>query len=189
MKTMKLAVAAGALFVGLHVFAQVPSTEISAEQKAAVKEMMAAINLKQQMAQMGAAMSQSMPQMIQQMTAQTTRKLSPEAQAKAREQASKSMQASFPKLLAMYADPEVVQGMEDIMGRAYAKRFTLAEVKSVTAFFTSEAGKKMISAAPQIMQDTMPEIMALMSPRMKAFAEGIVKEAAGKAAENAPVAK
>jgi hypothetical protein len=67
--------------------------------------------------------------------------------------------------------------MEDIMGRAYAKRFTLAEIKAITAFYKSEAGKKMLSTGPQLMQEAMPEIMALTSPKINALMQEFTKKA------------
>lgn len=180
----------------LHVAAQpapvptsTPAVVVTLEQKAAVAEMLEAINFKQMMTQMGAAMAQSMPKMIEQQTALSTSKLPPEAQAKARNEATKSMQSSFPRIMAIYSDADVIKGMEDIMASAYAKRFTLAEIKAITAFYASDAGKKMQSSGPQIMQETMPEIMALVSPRMNAIVDSISNEAKEKAEAVAASAK
>jgi hypothetical protein len=150
---------------------------VTAELKAAIAEMLDAINFKQILPQMGAAMAQSFPQMIEQRTAQSTEKLTAEEQAKLRAETNKSMQSSFPKMIAIYSDPDVIKGMEDIMARSYAKRFTLAEIKTIAAFYKSDAGKKMQSMGPQLMQESMPEIMALVSPRMNMIIESIAKEA------------
>ena len=62
MKAMKLVLAALMLMAGT-VFAQAP---VDAEQKAAVKELLDAMNFKQMMSQMGVVMTQQMPQMFDQ---------------------------------------------------------------------------------------------------------------------------
>jgi len=161
--------------------AAAPLQVISPEQKAVVAEMLEAINFKQMMAQMGAAMTQGMPQMMAQSLEATIAKLPLEQRAKAREVAQESMKSSLNESMKLYTDPAIISGMEDIMGRAYARRFSLDEVKAITAFYKSAAGKKMMTDAPQIMQETMPEMAALMSPRMTAMIERVTKDVAEKA--------
>jgi hypothetical protein len=159
------------------VAAPLPASAVTAEQKAAIAEMLEAMNFKQTMSQMAAAMAQSIPQMTEKLSAPTLAKLPPEEQSKLRAQSLKASQSSLPRMLALYSDPAIVSGMEDIMGRIYLKRFSLDEIKAITVFYKSDAGKKMLSSTPQIMQDSMPEMMALIAPRMSEIAESIAKEA------------
>lgn len=177
-----LVLAACSVALSTSAVAQAPAAPTksdvpTAETKAAVAEMLEAINFRQMMSQMSAAMTQSMPQIFEQTTARMFEKLPPTEQKAAKEKFAASAQAGMQKAMAVYRDPEIMKGMEDIMGRAYAKRFTLAEIKTITVFYKSDAGKKMLSTGPQLMQETMPEIMALTSPRINALMEEVTKKA------------
>jgi hypothetical protein len=154
-----------------------PTLVVTAEQKAAIADMLEAMNFKQMMTQMASAMAQSMPQTSEKIIAPMLAKLPPEEQAKVRAQAIKSAQSSLPRLMAVYSDPVIMSGVEDIMGRIYLKRFSLDEIKAITVFYKSDAGKKLISSTPQIMQESMPEMMALIAPRMAEIVEKITKDA------------
>ncbi len=174
------------LLASFTAWSQTPPSATSPELKAALLEMMDAINLKQAMNQMAVAMTQSMPQMMARSTEQVVAKLPTDQQEKARASAKKSMETAMSGVSTMYNDPVIVQGMEEIMTRAYARRFTLAEIRSITSFYQNDAGKKMLTSAPQLMQDTAPEIMALMSPRMSTMIEKITKEVAESVKMNSP---
>ena len=66
------------------------------------------------------------------------------------------------------------------MARAYAKNFTTAEIKATTAFYISPAGKKTLTIMPKMMQETMPEIMAIVAPKMSAIMETATKDVASQ---------
>ena len=180
MKTLKLLVAVLSLAAGT-VCAQAPA-QVDVAQKAAVKELLDAMNFKQMMAQMSGPMMQRMSQMFDQMIEATpsSSKLSPEQKDAARKAAQESAAKSSKAMTELYNDPTVIQAFEDIMARAYAKNFTTAEIKATTAFYTSPAGKKALTIMPQMMQETMPEIMAVIAPRMSAIMESATKEVASQ---------
>ncbi len=180
MKTLKLFIAVLSLVAGT-VCAQAPSP-VDVAQKAAVKELLDALNFKQMMAQMSGPMLQQMPQMFDQMieAAPSSSKLSPEQKDAARKAAQESFARSMKATTELYNDPKVIEAFEDIMARAYAKNFTTAEIKATTAFYTSPAGKKALTIMPQMMQETMPEIMAVIAPRMSAIMESATKEVASQ---------
>ena len=126
------------LVLALHVSAQPSSEKVdqpSPELRAAAVEMLDAVNLRQMMNQMSSAMAQATPQMLEQMSGKMFDKLPPEQQKVAKEKAASAAKAAADRAMAIYRDPEVIQGMEDIMVRAYVRRFTLAEIKSITAFY------------------------------------------------------
>lgn len=139
---------------------------VSHEQKTAVKALLDAMNFKQMMSQMASAMSQNMPQMIGQM-ATSDPSMTTEQKAEARKLSAKAGDSASKAIVEIYNDPKVVQGMEEIMARMYAKNFTVDEIKAITAFYVSPAGKKTLTVLPQMMQQTMPEIMGLVTPRVK----------------------
>lgn len=179
MKTLKFAVA-GLLLVAGQVFAQ---PAVDAEQKAAVRELLDAMNFKQMMSQMAGAMSAQMPQMMDQLVDGMAggAKLSAEQKAEAKKLAQEAGAGTSKRLMEIYNDAQFISGVEDIMSRAYARHFTTAEIKATVAFYTSPAGRKALTVMPQMMQETMPEMMALMSPRMNEVMESVAKDVVAKA--------
>jgi uncharacterized protein len=173
MKSLKLLIV-GLLFAASGAFAQEP---VSAEQKAAVKELLDAMNFKQTMSQMIGAMSSQMPQMMDQMIegASKDSRLSAEQQADARKIAKDAQTSAYAEMTDLFKEPQFLQGIEDIMSRAYGKNFSVEEIKAITAFYLSPAGKKLLQSQPQVMQQVMPEMMALMSPRVSAIMEKTTK--------------
>ena len=180
MKTLKLFIAVLLLVAGT-VCAQAP-LPVDVVQKAAVKELLDAMNFKQMMAQMSGPMLQQMGQMFDQMieAAPSSSKFTPEQKAAARKAAQESSAKSSKAMTELYNDPTVIQGFEDVMARAYAKNFTTAEIKATTAFYISPAGKKTLTIMPKMMQETMPEIMAIIAPKMSAIMESATKEVASQ---------
>ncbi len=167
--------------VAFNAYAQTPAAEaLSDEKKAALAEMLEAINFKQTMSQMANGMIQAVPQAIAQTTTQLSLTLPPEEQAKIREEANASMATSMQKIAELYSDPKIVGGMEDIMSRAYGRLFSIAEIRQITAFYKSEAGKKMLTTAPRMMQETMPEMMTLSAPMMNEIIANTAKQAVAK---------
>jgi uncharacterized protein len=178
MKILTMFIVALAL-VGGGVRAQAPApAPVDAEQMAAVRELLDAMNYKQVLSQIGSMMTQQMPQMMDQMIDATAGngKLTPEQRAEATKLMRESMATSSKNMNEMYNDPQIVEGFENIMARSYARNFTTAEIKATAAFYTSPAGRKALTIMPKMMQETMPEMMALIGPRMKAMAEKMTKE-------------
>jgi uncharacterized protein len=183
MKAIRYVLVASMLCAGAAAFAQTPATSpvVTPEQKAAVKELLEAMNFKKMMSQMTGAMAQNMPQMIDQMVAGLDSSMTPEQKAEARKLAAKSSESATASMLDIYNDPQVLQGMEDIMARAYGSNFAVDEIKAITTFYNSPAGKKMLATQPQIMQQTMPEMMSLITPRMKEVMNKMAKDIAEQA--------
>ncbi len=169
-------------------FPALAQTPAEAEQRAAIKELLDVINFKQMFKQMNEAMRQQMPQMIAGMMegAVKSSKLPPEKRGEALRLAREMQDGALDKMLAVYNDPEVVRAMEDTMARAYARHFTTEEIRATTAFYRSPAGAKALTLTPKIMQETMPEIMSVISPKLQAIMEGVVKDAVARAESSAP---
>lgn len=182
MKAIKHVLVATMLCVSASAFAQTQTQAqatapavVTAEQKAAVKELLEAMNFKKMMSQTVAAMTQSFPQIMEQMTAGDMT-LTAEQKVEARKLSAKSGEAMVKSMTDIYSDPQIVQGMEDIMAKAYASNFAVDEIKAITAFYVSPAGKKMLAAQPQLLQQTMPEIMTLVTPRVKELMSKMAKD-------------
>jgi uncharacterized protein len=162
MKLLSVLVAS-CLLVSGAAFAQAAGD--AAAQKAAVADLMDAVNFKQSVSQMAKSMSQSMPQMVEQMVGNNP-KLSPAEQAKAKGMAAAESQKMSNALLDVYNDPEVIKSMEDMMSTAYARHFTGEEMKALTTFYRSPVGKKSLNVMPTIMQESMPLVANIIAPRM-----------------------
>lgn len=183
MKAIKYVLVAAMVCAGATAFAQAPATSpavVTAEQKAAVRELLDAMNFKKMMSQMVGAMAQNFPQMMEQAAVGDTT-LTSEQKVEARKLAAKSGETMMKSMAEIYSDPQVVQGLEDIMARAYGSNFAVDEIKAITAFYVSPAGKKLLVTQPQIMQQSMPEIMNLITPRMKDVMSKMAKEIAEQA--------
>lgn len=190
MKAIKNVLVAAMLCASATVLAQaqtqtpaIAPAVVTAEQKAAVKELLDAMNFKKMMSQMVGAMAQNFPQMMDQMVAASDSSMTPEQKAEARKLSGRSGETMMKSLTDIYNDPQIVQGMEDIMARAYGSNFAVDEIKAITMFYSSPAGKKMLATQPQLMQQTMPEIMALIAPRMKEVMDKMAKDIAAQAKE------
>ncbi len=186
MKAIKYVLVTAMLGAGAAAFAQTPTTTPTAatlEQKAAVKELLDAMDFKKMMSQMAGAMAQNLPQIMDQMVIASDTSMTIEQKAEARNLAAKSSDTLMKSMVGIYNDPLIIQGMEDIMARAYGSNFAVDEIKAITMFYSSPAGKKMLATQPQIMQQSMPEIMALITPRMKEVMGKMAKEIAEQAKE------
>ncbi len=184
MKAARYVLVTVMLCASATAFAQTSATTIivvAPEQKAAVKELLDAMNFKKMMSQMAGAMAVNMPQMVDQMVAVSDTSMTVEQKAEVSKLAAKSGETMTKSMIDLYNDPQIVQGMEDIMARAYGSNFAVDEIKALTAFYSSPAGKKMLATQPQIMQQSMPEIMALMAPRMKEVTAKMAKDIAEQA--------
>lgn len=165
-----------------------PAVTVSPDQKAAVRELLDAMNFKQMMMQMTVSMAQNMPKMMDQMFANNI-KMSDAEKIEARKSAGKASESAARAVLDIYNDPQILQGIEDIMARMYAKNFTVEEVKAIAAFYVSPVGKKTLTTLPLMMQQTMPEIMGLIAPRMNAAITKIVDEVAEEVKKNSQTNK
>ena len=184
MKAARYVLVTVMLCASATAFAQTSATTLIAvapEQKEAVKELLDAMNFKKMMSQMAGAMAVNMPQMVDQMVAASDTSMTVEQKAEVRKLAAKSGETMTKSMIDLYNDPQIVQGMEDIMARAYGSNFAVDEIKAMTAFYSSLAGKKMLATQPQITQQSMPEIMALMAPRMKEVMAKMAKDIAEQA--------
>lgn len=77
--------------------------------------------------------------------------------------------------------------MLDAMARAYARRFTLDELKAVSAFFDTPAGRAYATQAPTIMAD--PDVLASQRAMMTEAMQGVQERALALAARLSEASK
>ncbi len=162
---------------GQQPLAKAPA--VNEEQRAAINELLAAMNFKKTMSQMAGAVSQSMPQMMDQMIdsfAKSRSEVNAQKKEEMRRLAREKRAVITQQIVDLYSDPEVILALEDTMGAAYAKRFSTPEIQKITAFYNSPEGRKFQNYLPEIMQEAMPQIMRHMTPRMTALLEKNAKE-------------
>jgi uncharacterized protein len=63
----------------------------------------------------------------------------------------------YDRLMKEYESPQTTKWMINAIVRVYRDKFTLAEIKSIIAFYETPTGKKTISLLPQVMQECMKE--------------------------------
>ncbi len=180
MKTFKYFLATLAV-VSSVVSAHAPAS-VDAEQRAAVKELLEAMNFKQMVSQISGPMMQQMRQLSEDMVEKSSSRgnLTPGQVDELRSAARESSAKSFKAMTDLYNDPQFVESFEGIMARAYARNYTLDEIRATTAFYVSPAGKKILTVMPKMMQETMPEMMAIIAPRMSAITELTTKDMAAQ---------
>lgn len=163
-----------------------PAPAPSAAQTAAAQELLRAMDFRKQMRQMMGGMMQSMPQAMEQMTMQSAAKLSPEQQAAAMNAAREGVQGSMKRMVKLFEDDKMMGEIEAVAARSYAKAFTVAELKDLTKFYSSATGKKLMERQPALLQESMPEMMGIMQPRMMKIINELTEEAVAKAKAQAP---
>ena len=121
MKTFKYFLATLAV-VSSVVSAQAPAS-VDAEQRAAVKELLEAMNFKQMMSQISGPMMQQMRQLNEDMVEKSSSRsnLTPGQVDELRSAARESSAKSFKAMTDLYNDPQFVESFEGIMARAYAR--------------------------------------------------------------------
>lgn len=181
MTKLKAIFAAAIFALSAVVSAQQAAPTITPAQRAAAVELLKVMDFKKQMQQMSAMMAQSFPQAVGQLTSADSEKLSPEERERLKESLRASVGKAIAGMSAIYDDPEFLGQFEDLMAGAYARHFNVDELKSITAFYGSGAGKKFLERGPAIGAESMPQLMALMQPRMKALTEELAKEAIARA--------
>ncbi len=152
---------------------------VTPELRAAVKDLLDTTKTREGLAQTLQQMSQSVRPQMGQMMAQrieVNAALTPEQ----KQQVRASMEQPFESAVAdgqkIVTDPKVVDDTVDRMTALYAQRFTLDEIKQLTAFYKSPLGQKSISAVPGIVHDAMQGSMSVLVPKLNALADSTVQK-------------
>ena len=182
---MKKIVVAACLAVSLAmpsaVFAQSAQSAAPADpdSAAAVKELLVAMRYRDTMQQMSDQMMKNMPAiMLQGATAAIkNNKTATDAQ---KNEAITKMTREIPQaaaaMTALFKDPALMDDLAAEVGPLYARHFTTAEIRQMTAFYKTPVGTKMMALMPQIAGESMQISQKVMMPRIGAAIEKISKE-------------
>jgi hypothetical protein len=152
---------------------------VTPEMRAAVKDLLETTRTREGLAQTLQQMSQSVRPQMGQMMAQRIEMnsaLTPEQKQQVRASMEQPFEAAVGDGTKIVTDPKVVDDAVERMTSLYAQRFTLDEVKQLTAFYKSPIGQKSISAVPSIVHDAMQGSMTVLVPKLNALADSTVQK-------------
>ena len=165
---MKKLMLAAALVMGLS--APLVHAAEDAATVAAVKEMFEAMNYRAMGKQIFQQMNAAMPQVIAQ-SAKAAIDGNPNMNAEQKAQALQKLQAELPKLQGAIStlmnDPTLVDELIDQSVPMYARHFTAAEIRQITAFYRTPVGAKMLQTMPALTGEAMELSQRLMQPRVQ----------------------
>jgi hypothetical protein len=172
---------AAALTLAIPCFAQtVPALDPAVV--TAVKEMMAAMKVRDVMAAGMQQMQQTMPQAMRNSTAQMVNG-NPTMSAERKQQALAQFEKDWPKvqaeMQALFSDASLLDDMLAEMVPLYASNYSVDEIHQLSAFYQSPVGQKMLATTPKLMGQMMeisnrvivPRIQKLMAQTAKSVAE------------------
>lgn len=76
----------------------------------------------------------------------------------------------------VFDDPALADEMIEEMVPLYARRFSVAEIEQIAAFYRSPVGAKMLASMPQIMNESMQISQKIMLPRVGKIMQEAVTE-------------
>jgi hypothetical protein len=184
MKKLLISLAFAAAFAApVHAQTAAPAAPAvaTAESTAAARELLAAMNYRQMMANMAVTMNQSMPAMMKQSAMEMlNRKPGLSAEQKAAELAKidKELPRFAKTMSGTLSDPAFIDQMLEISVGIYARHYTAEEIRQITAFYRSPVGAKTLATMPAVMQEAMQATQRIMLPRIVKATEQLVAEAA-----------
>ncbi|WP_306391204.1 DUF2059 domain-containing protein [Telluria beijingensis] len=184
MKKILLAVTCAAAFAGIPSFAlaQAPAAP-SAQEAAAVKELMDAMDVRKMMTASFTEMEKALPQM---MRAQVTAVIN--ADPTASDEKKKAALAKIEQILPgaadavnrMFRDPALIEEMMAEIGPLYARNYTVDELKQLTAFYRTPLGQKMLALSPRLAAESMAVGQKIVAPRLNGLMLEVMQNAQAK---------
>lgn len=151
---------------------------VTPEARAAIKELLDVMNTRDGLTKTYGAMSQSLaPRMGEAMNRQieANAALSVEQKQKVRDGMNPPFENAVKEATAIVTSPKLVDETIEKMIPIYAKYFTTAEAKQLTAFYKTPLGAKTLTAMPQVINDSLQAGVAIFTPRVNAIMEKTMK--------------
>ncbi len=152
---------------------------VTPEMRAAIKELLDTSKFRDSLSQTYQGLVPSLPAQMAQMLnseIQKNQKLSEDQKKQVRERLNKSFDAAAKSGIAILQDPKMVDEIVEKVYPIYAKYFTLAEIKQLTAFYKSPVGAKSITTMPLVVGDTMRSTMTLLQGRISPILDNLLKK-------------
>ncbi|RNF32227.1 hypothetical protein NM04_02865 [Massilia aurea] len=184
MKKILLAVTCAAAFAGAPAFAvaqtAAPSTQGSEQERAAVKELMDAMDVRKMMTASFNEMEKALPQM---MRAQVTAVInadptaSDEKKKAALEKIEQVLPGAAEAVNRMFRDPALIDEMLAEIGPLYARNYSVAELKQLSAFYRTPLGQKMLALSPRLAAESMAVGQKIVAPRLNGLMLEVMQNA------------
>lgn len=184
MKKILLAVTCAAAFAGAPsmALAQAPAAA-STQEAAAVKELLAAMDVRKMMLASFTEMEKALPQMMRaQMTAVIN--ADPTASDDKKKEAMAKIEQVLPgaaeAINRMFRDPALLDDMMAEIGPLYARNYSVAELKELTAFYRTPLGQKMLALSPRLAAESMAAGQKVVAPRLNGLMLEVMQNAQAK---------
>lgn len=184
MKKILLAVTCAAALAGAPslALAQAPAAP-SAQEAAAVKELMDAMDVRKMMTASFNEMEKALPQM---MRAQVTAVInadptaSDEKKKAALEKIEQVLPGAAEAVNRMFRDPALIEEMMAEIGPLYARNYSVAELKQLSAFYRTPLGQKMLALSPRLAAESMAVGQKIVAPRLNGLMLEVMQNAQAK---------
>jgi len=155
----------------------------SPQANAAVKDLLEAMDVRKMMAASFAEMEKALPQMMRaQMTAVIN--ADPGADAEKKKAALAKVEQVLPvasqAINRMFKDPALIDEMMVEIAPLYARNYTVAELKELTAFYRTPLGRKMMALSPRLSAESMAIGQRIVAPRLNGVMQEVMQSAQGK---------
>jgi hypothetical protein len=189
MKKVLLAVTCAAAIAGVSPSAlaqsaapAAPSAQGSEQERAAVKELLAAMDVRKMMLASFTEMEKALPQMMRaQMTAVIN--ADPAASDEKKKEAMAKVEQVLPGAEAinrMFRDPALLDDMMAEIGPLYARNYSVVELKELTAFYRTPLGQKMLALSPRLAAESMAAGQRVVAPRLNGLMLEVMQNAQAK---------
>jgi hypothetical protein len=155
-----------------------PPVNVTPEARAAIKELLDAMNTRDQLSKAFVAIGQTLaPRMADGMNRQIEAYpgLSADQKVKVRQAMNGPFEAAVKDASGVVNDPKLVDETYEKMIPIYASHFTTPDIKQIAAFYKSPVGQKALVLVPQSNGEALQLAANVFSPRINAIMEKTVK--------------
>ncbi len=164
---------------------------VTPEARAAIKDFMDTTNTRDNLGKSFQMMSQSLPAQMGQAIGRgidANTSLSMEQKQKALEGMRQPYENAVKEAMSIVNDPKLVDEALEKMYPIYAKYYTPAEMKQITAFYKTPIGAKVLTTMPQVLNESMMAGLQLVQPRLTALVDKTLKSSPAISPASAPAA-
>ncbi|MES2014960.1 MAG: DUF2059 domain-containing protein [Pseudomonadota bacterium] len=173
----KIVTAFALVFAFSSVYAQ-NAAPVNPAASAAVKELLLSMKYRDLVTQSFAELEKNMPaMMLAGVTAAINgnAKLSDAEKLAAIEEAKKQIPTLATEFGAVLRDEKLMDELFAEMTPLYARRFSVAEIRQIAAFYKTPVGLKMLKLTPEIMNESVQISQKIVMPRIAALMEKLAQ--------------
>jgi hypothetical protein len=180
MKKLFVALSTAAVLAGLPSFASAAAPAADPQTTAAVKAMLEAMAMRKVMAASFADMERALPTMLRSQAVsviQADASMSQQQKGEAVARIDRALPTASKTVARIFKDPTLIEDMVNEMVPLYAKTFTAAEIKELTAFYRTPLGRKMMANMPRLSAESMAISHKVVTPRLNALMQELMQGA------------